>query len=158
MYFDLYKGTLSENTPEIYKVLEAVVDRDMNLDMMAYAIDKRLSKVWPKKLKKVDMGPLHSVFAKDELEITHVILKAIIDKNLDLSAYALSLTVDMINSTGNFSEGNIFNKQHLQTWEPSKPKKYVFCSHRVMQTLYDQIPETLNKLAKDPIEIPALKL
>jgi hypothetical protein len=158
MYFDLYKGTLSENTPGIYKVLEAVADRNMNLDMMAYAIDKRLPKVWPKRLKKVDMGPLHSVFAKDELKITHVILKAIIDKNLDLSAYAMSLTVDTINSTGSFSEGNIFNKHNLQIWEASKPQKYLFTSHRVMQTLYDQIPETVNQLTKDPIEIPALKL
>ena len=158
MYFDLYKGALSESTPDIYKVLEAVVDRDMSLDMMAYAIDKKLPKVWPKRLKKIDMGPLHSVFAKDELEITHVILKSIVDKNLDLSAYALSLTVDAINSTGKFSEGNIFNKQYLQVWEAAKPEKYVFTSHRVMQTLYDQIPETVNSLTKDPIEIPALKL
>ncbi|GHC48844.1 hypothetical protein [Ulvibacter litoralis] len=158
MYFDLYKTSISEYTQQIYEVLETVADRDMSMDMMAYAIDKKLPKVWPKKLKKVDMGPFHNVFAKDELEITHVILKGIIEKNLDLSAFALSLTIKTTNSTGNFSEGNIFNKQYLQVWENSKPQKYVFTSHRVMQTLYDQIPDTLHALTQDPIEISALTL
>lgn len=158
MYFDLEKGSIAEYTQEIYKVLETVADRDMELDIMAYAIDKRLERIWPKELKKIDLGPMHTVFAKDELEITHVILKSIIDKNLDLSAFALSLRINAIETTGNFSEGNIFNKHYLQIWEPAKPQKYVFTSHRVMQTLYDQIPESMNSLTQDPIEIPALKL
>lgn len=158
MHFDLSKGSISEYTPEIYKVLETVADRDMSLEMMAYAIDKKLPTVWPKKLTKIDLGPFHNVFAKDELEITHVIMKGIIDKNLDLSSFALTVSIETIVSSGNFSEGNIFSKKYLQVWEPIKPQKYLFTSHRVMQTLYDQIPETINSLTQDPIEIPALKL
>ncbi|RMA57158.1 hypothetical protein [Ulvibacter antarcticus] len=158
MYFDLHKTTLSEYTHEIYNLLESVADRDMDLDMMAYAVDKKLPKVLPKRFKKIDFGPFHNVFAKDELEITHVILKAIIDKNLDLSAFALSLKIDSISSKGDFSEGNIFNKQQLQIWEAAKPEKYLFTTHRVMQTLYDQIPETVNALTQQPIEIADLKL
>lgn len=157
MYFDLHKTTIQEYTEQIYDVLEQVADRNMTLDMMAYAIDKKLPKVLPKKLRKVDLGPLHSVFAKDELEVTHVILKGIIDKTLDISAYAISLQIEEINSTDTFSEGGFFNKQYLQVWESKKPAKYVFTSHRVIQVLYDEIPEYLNTLSQAPIEMNALK-
>lgn len=158
MYFDLHKTSVSEYTEEIYKVLEVVADRDMSLDMMAYAIDKKLPKLWPKKFKKIDLGPFHNVFAKDELEITHIILKGIVEKTLDLAAFAFSLSIDSIKTKGNFKEGSFFNTQHLQVWDDIKSEKYLFTSHRVMQALYDQIPETMNSLTQDPIEIPALKL
>jgi len=158
MYFDLYKTTFEDYTKEIYEVLEIVADRDMSLDMMAYAIDKKLPMVLPKKLRKIDLGPLHNVFAKDELEITHILLEGIVNKTLHLSASAISLSIDEIISTGSFREGSFFNKQELQVWETSKREKYVFSSHRVMQMLYDRIPESINKLTKEPIEIPALKL
>ncbi|NNM22621.1 MAG: hypothetical protein HKO54_03635 [Flavobacteriaceae bacterium] len=158
MYFDLYKTSMEEYTKEIYKVLEKTADRNMTLDMMAYAIDKKLSKLWPKKLRKIDLGPLHNIFAKDELEITHLLLEGIVNKTLDLSAYAITLSIEEINSTDSFSRGSLFNTQHLQVWENAKPEKYVFTSHRVMQMLYDKIPETVNSLTKQPIELPALKL
>ena len=41
----------------------------MNLDTMAYGIDKRLPKVFPRRIKRADLGPIHNVFAKDENEI-----------------------------------------------------------------------------------------
>lgn len=156
--FDLYKVTVEEYTKTIYQVLESVADRNMSLDIMGYAIDKKLPKLMPKKLKVMDFGPLHSIFAKDELKITHVLLQGIVDKALDLSSHAISISIDEINSSGNFSEGNIFNKQELQIWDSKKPQKYLFTSHRVMQLLYDKIPETMHSLTRDPIEIPELKL
>lgn len=158
MYFDLYKVSLEEYTREIYEVLEKTADRDMSLDMMAYAVDKKLPKAFPKKFVKIDLGPLHNVFAKDELEITHLLLQGIVNKNLNLSACAISLSIENIISTGTFAEGSFFNKQTLQIWENRKPEKYLFTTHRVMQMLYDKIPETINKLTKEPIEIPALTL
>jgi hypothetical protein len=158
MYFDLYKTKVEDYTKEIYEVLEKSADRDMSLDMMAYAIDKKLPKILPKKLRKIDLGPLHNVFAKDELEITHVLLEGIVRKTLGLTACAVSLSIDEIVSTGKFNEGNFFNKQELQIWEAKKPEKYLFTSHRVMQMLYDKIPERINKLTQEPIEISPLKL
>lgn len=158
MYFDLFKEKIEEVKGEIYAVLDATADRDMDVDMMAYAIDKKLAYVIPKRIKKIDLGPLHSIFAKDEMEVTHVILKAIIEKTFDLSAYAISVKIDEAVSTSEFKEGNFFNKQVLQVWEASKTKNYLFCPHRVMQALYDNIPETINALTGNPIEIPSLKL
>ena len=158
MYFDLYKTSVEEYTESIYDVLEKVADRDMSLDMMAYAIDKKLPKLLPRKLRKIDLGPIHSVFAKDEMEVTHCILKGIVDKVLELSAHAISLTIEDLETKGNFKEGSFFNKQELQIWDVQKPQKFVFCPHRVIQVLYDRIPEYLNTLTQDPIEIAALKL
>ncbi|MBL4663404.1 MAG: hypothetical protein JKY22_07595 [Flavobacteriaceae bacterium] len=158
MYFDLYKIDIEDATEAIYGVLEKSADRDMSLDMMAYAVDKKLPKVLPRKFRKIDLGPLHNVFAKDELEITHLLLEGIINKTLKLPACAVSLSIDEIHSTGQFSEGSFFNKQTLQVWETKKTEKYVFTSHRVMQMLYDKIPESINRLTKEPIEIPELKL
>ncbi|MFT7071989.1 hypothetical protein [Patiriisocius sp. Uisw_017] len=157
MYFDMYKEEVADYTQQIYDVLESVADRNMSLDMMAYAIDKKLTKVVPKKLRKVDLGLLHNVFAKDEMKVTHVILKGIIERTLDLHALAISFKVEEINSTGSFTEGSFFNKQHLQVWKQKKPKKYLFTTHRVMQLLYDNIPQHLNTFTTDPIEIDALK-
>lgn len=158
MYFDLFKEEVEDVKGEIYAVLENVADRDMDIDMMAYAIDKKLSYVHPKRIKKLDLGPLHSVFAKDELEITHVILKAIVEKTFDLSAYAISLHIDEAVSTSEFQEGSFFKKQTLQVWETQKRKNYLFCPHRVMQSMYDNIPEIINALTRNPIEISSLKL
>jgi len=138
MYFNLEGDDRIEDAKEeIYKVLESTADRDITIDMMAYAIDKKLPNVFPKRLKKIDLGPLHSVFAKDELAVTHVILKAIVEKTFDLSAYALSLKIEEAVSVKEFEEGGFFNKQTLQVWEKSKSKNHLFCSHRVMQSLYD---------------------
>lgn len=158
MYFDLYKENIETYKGEIYQVLERVADRDMSLDMMAYAIDKKLPKLWPKKLRKIDLGPLHNVFAKDELEVTHTLLQGIVEKTLDLGSYAVSLSIEEIVSKGNFAEGGFFSKQYLQIWDTENQEKYVFTSHRVMQHLYDSIPEVLRGLTREPVEIPALKI
>jgi hypothetical protein len=158
MYFDLYKEKIEDYTHKIYDVLETVANRKMSLDIMGYAIDKKLPKVFPKKLKILDLGPMHTVFAKDDLEITHCLLESIIDKSLNLTSYAFSLTVSEIESKGNFSEGNFFSKQYFQVWDAQKDGNYLFTSHRVLQTLYNKMPEMIHKLSSEPIEIPALKL
>jgi len=158
MYFDLYKVKMEDYIENMYQVLEATADRSITLDSMAYAIDKKLPNVLPKRIKKIDLGPIHSVFAKDELEVTHAILQSIIDKNLDLSAYAVSVTINETTSKNSITEGGIFSKQHLQVWENKRPEKYLFTSHRVMQLLYDNIPDKVYGLTRDPIEIATLKL
>lgn len=158
MYFDLYKESIEEYTSKIYDVLEAVADRKMNLDMMAYAIDKKLPKLLPHKIKLIDLGPMHSIFTKDDLDITHCILEAIANKTLDLSSFAFSFSINEINTKGDFTEGSFFNKQKLQIWDNTESKKHLLTSHRVMQLLYDKIPKTLHGLTSDPLIVPALKL
>ncbi|MDC7995922.1 hypothetical protein [Altibacter sp. HG106] len=156
MYFDLYKTTVNEYTEAIYEAIEQVADRNMSVEMMAYGIDKKLPKLHPKEVKKIDLGPLHNVFAKDELTLTHILLEAIVKKTVDLHAFAMSLEIASCVSTETVSEGSIFSKQELQVWETQRPSTYVFCPHRVMQLYYDKIPEAMNRLTVPPIEIETL--
>jgi hypothetical protein len=125
---------------------------------MAYAIDRRLPKISPKLIKRIDLGPLHNVFAKDENDITHAILKSIGQKEIPLESYAISLRLDELKSNSEFKEGSFFSKQILQKWDTVIQQKYVFAPHRIIQLLYNKTPELMNKLAKGPIEISGLKI
>ena len=82
MYFNYDGKDVQSYKEEIYYVLKNTSDRDMALDTMVYAIDKRLPKVLPKLIKRVDLGPIHNVFAKDENKITHAVLEGISKKEL----------------------------------------------------------------------------
>lgn len=158
LYFNLKKGSIEDHKEELYETLRKAADRDMPADMMAYAIDKKLDVLLPERLRIMDLGPLHNVFAKDELEVTHAILDNIVKKSLNLSSYAISIRMEECFSKGTISEGSLFNKQQLQLWETKKTQRYLLCPHRVMQVLYDTMPEHINTLSKQPIEIPALAI
>lgn len=157
MYFD-YTGDVLDIRDEIYEVLLKSADRKMTLDTLAYMIDKKLPKVYPKLLRRIDIGPIHSVFAKDEHSFTHEILQCIVNKELPLSAFAMSLSVDNLRSKGTFKEGNFFNKQTLQNWDMKPTENYLFASHRVLQLLYDRVPEELNRLHQSPFLIDELEV
>lgn len=157
MYFD-YNGTDARDTKdEIYEVLKTTSDRDMNLDTMAYTIDRKLPKVLPKLIKRIDLGPIHNVFAKDENEVTHAILEGIGKKEIPLESYAISLRVDEVKSNSEFKEGGFFSKQTLQKWDDVFKQKYVFAPHRIIQLLYNKTPDIMNRLAKSPIEVSSLQ-
>ena len=158
MYFDYDGHRIEEYKEELYEVLKASADREMSLDFMAYNIDKKLPEIQPKYIKRIDLGPLHNVFAKDENEITHSILKAISKKEIVLESYALSLTVDEVWSGETFKEGSFFSKQTMQKWSKVITQKYVLAPHRVIQLLHNTSPQTLNSLSKPPIEIAGLKI
>ncbi len=157
MYFDFDGKDPSKERSEIYEALKNSADREMAMDSMAYGIDRKLKNVFPKQLKRIDIGPLHNVFAKDENEITHAILQSITKKEIPLEAYAFSLTIDEVTSGSEFVEGNFFNKQTFQKWRTPYKQKYVFAPHRIIQLLYDKVPEVMNNLAKAPIQVADLK-
>ena len=151
MYFDYDKKDAIEEKETIYQVLKESADRKMPLDTMAYNIDRKLEDIRPKRLKRIDLGPLHNVFTKDETEITHTILKAISKKTIALDAYALSLKIDEVVSGDTFTEGGFFTKQTMQKWSEVNKKQYLFAPHRVIQLLYNQNPRALDNLEKEPI-------
>ena len=158
MYFDYDGSTVYKDRNEIYGTLKAVADREMNLNTMAYAIDKRLPKMLPKDIKRIDLGPIHNVFAKDENQVTHAILEGVVNKTIPLNSYAISFKVDEVCSKGEFKEGNFFNKQTYQKWDDIFRQRYVFAPHRIIQLLYNKTPEIMNKLAKAPIQISELNI
>ena len=158
MYFNYDGNRVNDYRDDIYEVLKAVADRDMSLDTMAYTIDRKLPKVSPKLIKRIDLGPLHNVFAKDEHEVTHTILESISKKEIPLESYAFSLRVNEVASKSEFKEGSFFSKQTLQKWDDVFKQKYVLAPHRIIQLLYNKTPDLINKLAKPPIEIAELKI
>jgi hypothetical protein len=158
MYFNYEGHEIEDYKHKIYDVLELTADREMSLDTMAYAIDRKLFEISPKHIKRIDLGPIHNVFAKDENEITHAILKGIGLKEIPLESYAISLKIDEVYSGSEFKEGSFFKKQVLQRWSEVIKQKYVFAPHRIIQLLYNKTPEILNVLAKPPFQIAELKI
>ncbi|MEO6347225.1 MAG: hypothetical protein ABIO60_04865 [Aquaticitalea sp.] len=157
MYFDFDGRDIAEAKENIYEILKTVADREMSMDTMAYAIDRKLVDVHPKHIKRIDLGPAHNVFAKDENEVTHTILKSIAQKEIPLESFAISMQIDEVFSGSEFSEGSYFSKQTLQNWSRSLEQKYIFAPHRIIQLLYSKTPEIINGLAKPPIQIGSLQ-
>ncbi|MEW4925012.1 hypothetical protein [Algibacter sp. 2305UL17-15] len=157
MYFNYDGSKIDDYRTNIYDVLKNTADRDMSLDAMAYAIDKKLSKVSPKLIKRIDLGPIHNMFAKDENEMTHTILEALSKKEIPLESYAVTLKVIEVASKTEFKEGSFFNKQVLQRWDTIFSQKYVFAPHRIIQLLYNKTPDLMNGLAKPPIEVSSMQ-
>lgn len=158
MYFNYDGNDVNDYKDDIYEVLKHVADRKMNLDTMAYGIDRKLPKLSPKLIKRIDLGPLHNMFAKDENELTHTILEGISNKEIPVESYALSLKIDEVESKSEFKEGRFFNKQILQRWDDVFREKYVFAPHRIIQLIHNKTPELINKLAKPPIEMSTLEI
>ena len=153
MYFNYDGKNPIKDKQEIYQAIKQSADREMNLDAMAYAIDRKLPELLPKQVKRIDLGPLHNVFAKDENTITHAILDGISKKEIPIESYAFSLKIDEIKSTSEFKEGSFFNKQTFQKWGHIKKQNYVLAPHRIIQLLYNKTPEVIDKLAKPPIQV-----
>ncbi|WP_422104733.1 hypothetical protein [Winogradskyella sp.] len=158
MYFDYDGRDVQGYKEDIYSVLKNTSDREMALDTMAYAIDKRLPKVLPKLIRRVDLGPIHNVFAKDENELTHAILDGISKKTIPLESYVISFKVDELSSQSEFKEGSFFNKRIFQKWGNTFRQRYVFAPHRIIQLLYNKTPELMNKLEIPPVQVSDLKI
>ncbi|MCA0152947.1 hypothetical protein [Winogradskyella vincentii] len=158
MYFNYDGRNVQDYKNEIYTVLKNTSDREMALDTMAYAIDKRLPKVMPKIVKRIDLGPIHNVFAKDENDLTHAILGGISKKTIPLESYAISFKIDEIRSKSEFKEGGFFSKQTFQRWDNIFRQRFVFAPHRIIQLLHNKTPEIMNKLAQAPIQVSDLTI
>ncbi|WP_299129469.1 hypothetical protein [uncultured Winogradskyella sp.] len=158
MYFNYDGKDPIKERDEIYEVLKSVADREMSLDTMAYGIDKRLPDVLPKLIKRVDLGPIHNVFAKDENKVTHAILQGIANKDIPLESFAISFKIDELKSASEFKEGNFFNKKTFQKWDAMFRQRYVFAPHRIIQLLYNKAPEVIDKLAIPPVQVSDLTM
>ncbi|RCW92746.1 hypothetical protein DFQ08_102782 [Winogradskyella arenosi] len=157
MYFNYDGKDVQNYKEEIYEALKNSADRDMALDTMAYGIDKRLPKVFPKLIRRVDLGPIHNVFAKDENKLTHAILQSIAQKEIPLESYVISLKVDDLKSESEFKEGSFFSKRTFQRWDTAYRQHYLFAPHRIIQMLYNKTPEIMDKLAMPPVQVSSLQ-
>lgn len=158
MYFDYNGKDVAKDREIIYDILKNTADREMPLETMAYTIDRKLPNLMPKHIKRIDLGPFHNVFAKDENLLTHAILESIAKKEIPLESFAISLKMDEVFSGSEFSEGGFFTKQTLQKWSEAINQNFVFAPHRIIQMLYNKTPDIINDLAKPPIQLAELKI
>ncbi|MCK0131513.1 hypothetical protein MWU59_08355 [Flavobacteriaceae bacterium F08102] len=156
MYFDYEGKNIQAHKQEIYAVLKQTADREMPLDTMAYTIDRRLEKVRPRHIKRIDLGPFHNIFAKDEHALTHSIIEGIVKKEIPLSSYALSLSIDEVSAGSTFEEGGFFSRKTLQHWNEVQQSRYVFAPHRIVQLLENKNKEYMNGLAKAPMLLASI--
>lgn len=157
MYFDYKHDDKVEQ--EIYDTVKECADRCLDLDNMAYMIDKRLKNVHPRKIKRVDLGILHSIFSKDDHDTTHALLKAIAQKEVHMNSFALSTAVETINAVNSSKVSNdllSFKKQVIQVWSPVTKHNYILAPHRVIQLLYGAIQDTVIHLHHEPFEVEEL--
>lgn len=157
MYFDYEPD--EDIDQEIYDTIKESADRCIDLDNMAYMIDKRLKYVHPRKVKRVDLGILHSIFSKDDHEVTQALLEAIAQKNVNLHSFSLTTTVETINAINSSKVSNdllSFKKQEIQVWSEIAKHKYILAPHRVIQLLYGKIPNTIIHLHHEPFEVEEL--
>ncbi|WP_046758437.1 hypothetical protein [Kordia jejudonensis] len=157
MYFDYKHDDKIEQ--EIYNTIKDCADRYQDLNNMAYMIDKRLKNVHPQKIKRVDLGILHSIFSKDDHDTTHALLKAIAQKEVQMNSYALSTAVETINAVNSSKVSNdllSFKKQVIQVWSDVVKHNYILAPHRVIQLLYGAIPDTVIHLHHEPFEVEEL--
>ena len=115
MYFDYDGHKVGDYKDKIYDVLEMTSDRDMSLTTMAYAIDKKLPKISPRYIKRIDLGPLHNVFAKDANDITHALLESITKKEVPLESYVISMKIDEVFSGSQFVQGGFSANKPYKT-------------------------------------------
>ena len=155
MYFDADLDVEKERHV-IYEVLKSSADRNMPLDTMAYGIDRRLHEVYPKLIKRIDLGPVCHIFTKDEHVLTHAILESISKKSLTPDSFAVDFSLSLVKSKGTFMEGGFFSKQTMQRWGTTEEQKYLFAPHRVIQMLYTKVPEIISDLMKPPFEVSPL--
>lgn len=158
MYFDYEGRNIEKHKEKIYEVLRNVADREMSLDTMAYTIDRRLPEVYPNRLKRLDLGPFHNMFAKDENEITHTLLESIASKEIPLESYVFALKIDELHSADTFKQGNFFSNQILQKWGPVEQKRFMFAPHRIIQLVYNKLPDLVAGLNKAPIQLADLTI
>ncbi len=157
MYFDCKEKNIHMYKGEVYEVLKEVADREMALDTMAYTIDTRLHYLSPKKIKRLDLGPIHTIFAKDDNPVTHLILEGISKREIPLESYAVTLKIEETVSQSTFRTGTIFSSRDLQRWGSPVKQQFLLAPHRILQSIYSNYPEIKNDLTRPPIEMAALQ-
>jgi len=157
MYFDCKDKNIHLHKEEVYAILQEVADREMSLDTMAYTIDNRLHWLMPKKIKRLDLGPIHSIFAKDDNPVTHLILEGLSKREIPLESYAVTLKIEETVSQSTFKSGGFFNSRDLQKWGSPVKQQFLLAPHRILQLMYSNYPEIKSNLTRPPIEMAALQ-
>ena len=152
MYFDYDGSNPLKERDEIYSTLKAVADREMSLDTMAYAIDRKLPEISPKQLKRIDLGPIHNVFAKDENVITHVDL-ASIDAREKQTRHDVKARIDEFNVLAGHEaiHAGMTSRDLTENIEALQIRNGLEIVHDKVVTLLARLAERATQYADQPI-------
>lgn len=170
MYFD-YTGT---NLEEDVKAIHTAINNNgvylRELVLVASMIDKELAHIHPKLIKRIDVGPFHSVFSHDNNPLSLAIRKGVDDRILEVQTGCLQVSIDTVRSIGENkvkSGGIIWGKDHQvfqQYLVPatnkrgaSESKTYILGSHSLLQYLSHEKVSTGNYIVTQEITIDNTK-
>jgi len=162
MYFDIEAtntGQRKYDEEEIINALKNTVPASA-AQTVIYDIDKNVTEIVPKLFKRFDIGPLASIFTRDDRKISLALREGIKSKDLPIDAFALEIKMEQVKSTGEVETGGIFsfiNKKKIQNWSDPTAFTFLMAPHSVIQYLHNSHSETLIGLTKHPIDVEGIK-
>lgn len=171
MYFDYVGKDIVRDNELILESIQESGTRWMPLATLAAEINRKLTFVKVKYLKQIDVGPIFNVFSCDENPVTHALMQGIKNRDLDPYAFALQVSVNILESIGEREEdgGGFFSKKRTiqQYFVPntestqrvgaSSCHTYLLAPHRVVQVLTDMTPDYIKSLATGPVIVSSLE-
>ncbi len=163
MYFDIDEeknsGMQKFDEQAIIKVVKGTVPAS-TVQSVIYDIDKNLEELEPKLFKRIDLGPLFSIFSRDDKNISITLRNAIKEKNLPIDSFAVEIIIDQVKSTGILETGSRFSfikKSTIQNWSEAERDGYLMAPHAVIQYLFNNNEALIKQLAKHPIDVEPIK-
>lgn len=128
------------------------------LKVIASDIDSAFEAIFPKVLKRIDMGPIYGIYAQDDHQLTKLV-----KDNLGADDFICTYTTEIIFSVGEKRTSSFLSKGELRQIfyvdesnkeamdrMVSKVHTYMITTHRVVQLLNDKHPEVLKNLSAVP--------
>lgn len=162
MYFNIVATNTGHRKYDEEEIINAIKNTvpASTVQSVIYDIDKNVEEITPKLFKRIDLGPLASIFTRDDRKVSIALREGIKTKELPIDAFALELKLSEVKSTGEVDTGGIFSfikKKKIQNWGTPESFSFLLAPHQVIQYLYNNHGEILKDLTKHPIDVEAIK-
>jgi hypothetical protein len=152
------KSTKDVDDNDFDEVIKKSTHNSAPLKVIAADIDAAFEAIFPKVLKRIDLGPLFGIYSQDEHLYTRLI-----KTNLGSEDFVMSYTTEVLFSVGEkrtssfLSKGDLrqiffvdeSNKECMDRMV-SEVHNYMISSHKMVQLLNDQYPDQLKNLSASP--------
>lgn len=151
------KSKMDELVSAIWKI-----KRDTSpLKLMVTEIDEKFPHIYPKILKRIDLGPLYGKYSKDDSALTRIVKTYFGEDD-----FIFVFTTEVIFSVGSKKSGSLFSPGELRQVffvdesnkdcmerNVSQVHKYMMAPHKVVQHLRDYHKDMVEGLAMPPITV-----
>jgi len=152
------KSTKAIDDKDFDEVIRKSTHNSAPLKVIASDIDVAFESIFPKVLKRIDLGPIYGIYAQDEHELTKLI-----KNHMNPDDFICTYTTEIIFSVGEKRTSSFLSKGELRQIffvdesnkeamdrMVSKVHTYMLTTHRVAQVLNDKYPEVLKNLSATP--------